>query len=66
MILKKEHLEFLKTLGISTDVSNSTEDTVCYEIEEKVSAFLQKYGFDENYSLTPNGILCEEILDILD
>lgn len=66
MMLRKEHLEFLKMLDISVDISNTIDDTTCDEIEEKVSTYLQKCGFDENYSLTKNGILCEEILDILE
>ena len=34
-------------------------------IEEAVADYLQINGFDEDYNITPEGAMCESILDLL-
>ena len=48
-------------IGI-TDIALTDYET----IEQKVSEYLQKQGFNADYTPTPEGIICESILDMLD
>jgi len=58
MEFNKTQIEFLNKIGIST--------VYFYELlEERVSEYLQKYGFNANYEPTEEGRICESILDIL-
>ena len=64
MKYNNNQIEFMKKIGISIDFNNiSDEDYV--EIEEKVSDYLQKKGFNEDYSPNKEGKMCESILDML-
>lgn len=61
----KTQIDFMKKIGISFNFSNiSDEDYIL--IEEKVSAYLQKKGFNEDYTPNRDGEMCESILDMLD
>ena len=55
----------MKMIGISINFSDNPSDSDYELIEEKVSDFLQKKGFDENYEPTEEGRMCESILDML-
>ena len=61
MKFKKEQIEFMKKIGLDVEKNEVDES----EIEEIVSENLQKNGFDENYNITPDGTMCESILDLL-
>jgi len=63
MFSKAEKL-FLKNIGIHADFDNISDDELV-KIEEKVSLYLQKRGFDEEYKPTEEGLMCESILDKL-
>lgn len=56
MELNNKQIELLEKIGASP---NDDEDI----IEEKVGDYLQIYGFDEDYNITEEGKICEEILD---
>jgi hypothetical protein len=58
-------IEFMKKIGINIDFDKDLSEENSDKIEELVSDYLQIYGFDENYDITNNGILCESILDKL-
>ena len=58
-----QQLEFIRALGIDTQSPISDENYI--EIEDKVSEYLQLYGFDEHYEPTAEGIMCESILDAI-
>lgn len=54
-------IEFMKKIGLDVEKNEVDES----EIEGIVSENLQKNGFDENYNITPDGTMCESILDLL-
>lgn len=58
-------IEFMKKIGININFDKDLSEEDSDKIEELVSDYLQIYGFDENYDITNNGILCESILDKL-
>ena len=63
--ISKTQIDFMKKIGISFNFSNiSDEDYIL--IEEKVSAYLQKKGFNEDYTPNKDGEMCESILDMFD
>lgn len=65
MKFKNKHIEFMKKIGIRVrSYSNPSASDIAL-IESKVSEHLQKKGFDADYAPTEDGLLCEEILDIL-
>lgn len=53
----------MKEIGISIKFSNISDDHVA--IEEKASEYLQKKGFNGDYSPNEDGKMCESILDML-
>lgn len=61
----RNQIDFMNRIGISIDFSKSLSDSDYESIEEKVSAHLQKKGFDKDYHPTPDGRMCESILDML-
>lgn len=61
----KEHIAFMKRIGVSIDFSKELRDSDYEVIENKVSAHLQKKGFDADYSPTEDGKMCEAILDMI-
>ena len=50
-MFEKNQIEFMKKIGISIDFDNISDDDFIV-IEEKVSEYLQKQGFDKDYSPT--------------
>ncbi len=63
-MFSNDQLKFMKKIGISVNFDDlSDEDYIT--IEETVSAYLQRSGFDKNYQPTKEGLLCESILDSL-
>jgi hypothetical protein len=65
MAFSKNQIEFMKKIGISVDFSKKLSDSNYEAIEEKVSEYLQKSGFDKDYLPTEEGKICEAILDVL-
>ena len=65
MKFSKEQMDFMKKIGISIDFSKPLRDDDYEQIEEKVSAHLQKKGFDKDYAPTADGKMCEAILDMM-
>lgn len=59
----KNQIEFMKKIGLSIDFLKKITDSDIEIIEEKVSDYLQRKGFDENYEPTDEGKICESILD---
>lgn len=57
----ESQISFMKELGIHANFSTPTVDEI-EQIEDSVSWWLQKYGFDENYFPTADGEMCESIL----
>lgn len=55
----------MKKIGISFNFSNISDDDYIL-IEEKVSAYLQKKGFNEDYTPNKDDEMCESILDMFD
>ncbi|MBQ7972205.1 MAG: hypothetical protein IJ291_01950 [Lachnospiraceae bacterium] len=64
MKFNKNQIEFMKKIGISINFEDVSDDDALL-IEDKVSDYLQKKGFNEDYSLTEDGEMCESILDML-
>lgn len=76
MIPKKQHLcikggsigksDFMNKIQIALMQSlGLNQDTPLDIIEDKVSEYLEKNGFDENYNITDEGKICESILDCI-
>lgn len=60
-VFTKDQISFMKELGIHVNFIAPTVDEIA-QIEDDVSWWLQKYGFDENYFPTADGKMCENIL----
>lgn len=63
-IFAENQIEFMKEIGISINFSNISDDDYV-AIEERISEYLQKKGFNEDYSPNEDGKMCESILDVL-
>lgn len=63
-IFAENQIEFMKEIGISINFSNISDDDYV-AIEERVSEYLQKKGYNEDYSPNEDGKMCESILDML-
>ena len=59
-----KQIEFLVQLGCDFDFNDLSEDELA-EIEDIVALKLQTSGFNEAYSTTSIGEMCESILDVL-
>lgn len=59
-----EEIKFLKKLNWEKTFDLNNNDI--FEMEDVVSNFLQINGFDENYKITKDGKLAEDILDKID
>ena len=57
MKFSEKQIEFMK--NIDTDISDEEYEV----IEDKVTEYLQKQGFNTDYSVTEHGKMCESILD---
>mgnify|MGYP000625942899 CR=1 len=64
MKFNNNQIEFMKKIGISINHENISDSDILL-IEEKVSEYLQKKGFNEDYSPNQEGEMCESILDML-
>lgn len=62
MFTDKEISYMKHELGLDLDFSNLSDDDWLL-IEETVADRLGTHGFDENYEPTPDGIICETIID---
>lgn len=59
-----EQKKFMENIGITVNFDRMA-DTDYIEIEDKVSTYLQRKGFDADYKPTKDGLMCESILDNL-
>ena len=67
MIFNKEQIDLMKKIGVNInfEVDELTGNEIL-EIDEKVSVHLMTHGFTgDNYDPTPDGLICEQIMDIL-
>ncbi len=64
MKFNNNQIEFMKKIRISINHENISDSDILL-IEEKVSEYLQKKGFNEDYSPNQEGEMCESILDML-
>ncbi len=51
-------------VGLDPNKDYISDDDV-YELSEKVSSYLQQFGFGKDYEITEEGRTCEKILDTL-
>ena len=63
-LFNNEQINFMKKIGLLINFKKPS-DKEFTQIEETTSRYLQEKGFDDNYNPTKEGIICEEILDIL-
>lgn len=62
-----EELNLMQRIGIKFDfghMENFTDNDL-FNVIDIVSDHLQIYGFDEDYEPTPDGKICEDILEKL-
>ena len=64
-MFSEEQIEYMERIGVSVEFNNLSENDYV-NIEEKVSEYLQKYGYDEDYRPTDSGKICESILDLIE
>lgn len=64
MKFSQEQIKFMKNIGISINFDDASDEEIVL-VEEKVSEHLQAHGFDDKYSPTKDGEMCESILDML-
>ena len=63
-MFNQEQILYMQSIGLLLDFDHlSGEDFAT--IEDAVADCLQIRGFDEDYNVTPEGALCESILDAL-
>jgi hypothetical protein len=63
-LFNQEQIIYMQSIGLHMDFDHlSGEDFAT--IEDTVADRLQIRGFDEDYNVTPEGALCESILDVL-
>lgn len=63
-LFTKQQIAYMQLLGLNFNFNNLTDDNYA-DIEEVLGDRLQITGFDEKYEPTPEGILCECLLDTL-
>lgn len=59
-----KQVKYMNDLGLNFDFKNLSDNDLV-EIEDIISQKLQKSGFDKNNNVTPDGKICESILDNL-
>ncbi len=64
--MNKKQLDFLNSIGIKYDFSKKLSDDELSDLEERLGDFLTLEAVDENYIPTEQGLICEEILDLID
>lgn len=63
-MFNQEQILYMQSIGLHLDFDHlSGEDFAT--IEDTVADCLQKVGFDKDHNVTPEGTLCESILDAL-
>lgn len=60
MFTDKE-ISYMLSLGLDVDFNDCSEHTL-NEIMDVLGDRLVLYGFDENYSYTPEGVICDPII----
>ena len=67
MIFNKEQIDLMKKIGVNINFEvDELTDNEILEIDEKVSVHLMTHGFTgDNYDPTPDGLICEQIMDTL-
>ncbi len=65
VIEKPTQKNIISKIGLDANKDFVSDDDIV-ELLEKVSSYLQRYGFEDppEYEVTEDGIACEEILDI--
>lgn len=66
MVMNEKQLEMVEKVGIKFPIRIPLPTDQLFELEDKVSSYLIKYCFDENYEISEEGRVCESILDMLD
>ena len=64
MKFNNNQIDFMEKIGISINHENISDSDILL-IEEKVSEYLQKKGFNNDYSPNQECEMCESILDML-
>lgn len=62
---EEKHAAFAPTVGIQFDITQDLTDDLVDSLTAAVSSYLQRHGLDERYGPTENGMMCEEMLDII-
>ena len=67
MPFTEQEIAFMQKIGVKLDFSNpeTISDDEWIDLEEAIGNRLVVYELDENYFPTPDGVLCEDILEKL-
>lgn len=60
-----EQIAFIRRIGISIDSTSVLSDEELADLEDKLQIYYQANGLDEDYLPTPDGRLCESIIELL-
>ncbi len=60
----EKQIEFMESIGLEFDFNELPSEDL-EAIEDVISEKLQKSGFDEGYTITDIGKMCESILDTI-
>lgn len=61
----KMQKNYISSLGIDVDFNSLTREDI-QKIKITVKENLDKKGFDQNYNLTPEGVMCQTILEVFE
>lgn len=66
-LLTEQEIAFMQKIGVKLDFSHpeTISDDEWIDLEEAIGNRLVVYELDENYFPTPDGVLCEDILEKL-
>lgn len=64
-LIEEKNLYKLLFDNIQSDNSIDLDDSISIDLQEWVIKKLQKIGFDKDYKLTPEGEICEDLIDLL-
>ena len=67
MPFTEQEIAFIQKIGVKLDFSHpeTISDDEWIDLEEAIGNRLVVYELDENYFPTPDGVLCEDILEKL-
>ena len=67
MPFTEQEIAFMQKIGVKLDFSQpeTISDDEWIDLEEAIGNRLVVYELDENYFPTPDGVLCEDILEKL-